>query len=103
VNWPAKFTVLRSYPGTGIVSGSGGSGQDLENTYRCINIAMVNELKMLFDRMGIDVWEVIRAASTKPFGYHPFYPARAGRALYSDRSILSDMESPPVSYGNPLY
>lgn len=46
----------------------------LENTYRCINIALVNELKMLFDRMGIDVWEVIRAASTKPFGYHPFYP-----------------------------
>ncbi len=46
----------------------------VENTYRCINIAMVNELKMLFDRMGIDVWEVIRAASTKPFGYHPFYP-----------------------------
>ncbi|MCP4708402.1 MAG: nucleotide sugar dehydrogenase, partial [Planctomycetes bacterium] len=46
----------------------------LENTYRCINIAMVNELKMLFDRMGIDVWEVIRAASTKPFGYQAFYP-----------------------------
>jgi UDP-N-acetyl-D-glucosamine dehydrogenase len=46
----------------------------LENTYRCINIALVNELKMLFDRMGIDVWEVIRAASTKPFGYSPFYP-----------------------------
>ena len=46
----------------------------LENTYRCVNIAMVNELKMLFDRMGIDVWEVIRAASTKPFGFTPFYP-----------------------------
>ncbi len=46
----------------------------LENVYRCINIAMVNELKQVFDRMGIDVWEVIRAASTKPFGYHPFYP-----------------------------
>ncbi len=46
----------------------------LENVYRCINIAMVNELKMVFDRMGIDIWEVIRAASTKPFGYHPFYP-----------------------------
>ena len=46
----------------------------LENTYRCVNIAMVNELKMLFDRMGIDVWEVIRAASTKPFGFSPFYP-----------------------------
>ncbi|MFC1761569.1 nucleotide sugar dehydrogenase [Planctomycetota bacterium] len=46
----------------------------LENTYRCINIAMVNELKMLFDRMRIDVWEVIHAASTKPFGYQAFYP-----------------------------
>ncbi len=46
----------------------------LENTYRCVNIALVNELKMLFDAMGIDVWEVIRAASTKPFGYTPFYP-----------------------------
>jgi UDP-N-acetyl-D-glucosamine dehydrogenase len=46
----------------------------LENVYRCVNIAMVNELKMLFDRMGIDVWEVIRGASTKPFGFQPFYP-----------------------------
>lgn len=50
------------------------SAKIVENVYRCINIAMVNELKMVFDRMGIDVWEVIRAASTKPFGYHPFYP-----------------------------
>ena len=46
----------------------------LENTYRCINIALVNELKMPFDRMGIDVWEVIRAAGTKPFGFSAFYP-----------------------------
>ncbi|MFH1616006.1 MAG: nucleotide sugar dehydrogenase [Planctomycetota bacterium] len=46
----------------------------LENVYRCVNIAMVNELKQLFDRMDIDVWEVIRAASTKPFGFQPFYP-----------------------------
>ena len=46
----------------------------LENIYRSINIAMVNELKMLFDKMGIDIWEVIEAASTKPFGYHAFYP-----------------------------
>jgi UDP-N-acetyl-D-glucosamine dehydrogenase len=46
----------------------------LENTYRCVNIALVNELKMLFDRMGIDIWEVIQAASTKPFGFQPFYP-----------------------------
>ncbi|AQQ09172.1 UDP-N-acetyl-D-glucosamine 6-dehydrogenase [Sedimentisphaera cyanobacteriorum] len=46
----------------------------IENTYRCINIAMVNELKMLFDRMGIDVWSVINAAKTKPFGFQAFYP-----------------------------
>jgi UDP-N-acetyl-D-glucosamine dehydrogenase len=46
----------------------------LENIYRCVNIALVNELKMCFDRMGIDVWEVIGAASTKPFGFQAFYP-----------------------------
>ena len=46
----------------------------LENVYGCINIAMVNELKIVFERMGIDVWEVIKAASTKPFGFNPFYP-----------------------------
>jgi len=46
----------------------------LENVYRCINIAMVNELKVVFDRMGIDVSEVINAASTKPFGFQAFYP-----------------------------
>jgi UDP-N-acetyl-D-glucosamine dehydrogenase len=46
----------------------------LENVYRCINIALVNELKMVFDRMGIDVWEVIAAAGTKPFGFQAFYP-----------------------------
>ncbi|GIW43894.1 MAG: UDP-N-acetyl-D-glucosamine 6-dehydrogenase [Candidatus Binatia bacterium] len=46
----------------------------LENIYRCVNIALVNELKVLFDRMGIDIWEVIDAAATKPFGFTPFYP-----------------------------
>ncbi len=46
----------------------------LENIYRSINIALVNELKMVFDRMNIDIWEVINAASTKPFGFQPFYP-----------------------------
>ena len=46
----------------------------LENVYRCVNIALVNELKMLFDRMGIDVWEVIEGAKTKPFGFQAFYP-----------------------------
>lgn len=46
----------------------------LENIYRSINIALVNELKMVFDRMGIDIWEVIEAAKTKPFGFNAFYP-----------------------------
>jgi UDP-N-acetyl-D-glucosamine dehydrogenase len=46
----------------------------LENVFRSVNIALVNELKMTFNRMGIDVWEVIAAASTKPFGFMPFYP-----------------------------
>jgi UDP-N-acetyl-D-glucosamine dehydrogenase len=50
------------------------SAKLLENIFRCVNIAMVNELKIVFQRMGIDVWEVIRAASTKPFGFMPFYP-----------------------------
>ncbi len=46
----------------------------LENIYRSVNIALVNELKMLCERMDIDIWEVIDAASTKPFGFQPFYP-----------------------------
>jgi UDP-N-acetyl-D-glucosamine dehydrogenase len=46
----------------------------LENIYRAVNIALVNELKVCFDRMGIDVWEVIGAAATKPFGFTPFFP-----------------------------
>ncbi|HVA93336.1 MAG TPA: nucleotide sugar dehydrogenase [Candidatus Dormibacteraeota bacterium] len=46
----------------------------LENIFRCVNIALVNELKMLCQRMGIDIWEVIDAAATKPFGFMPFYP-----------------------------
>jgi len=46
----------------------------LENIYRSVNIALVNELKVLFDRMGVDTWEVIDAAATKPFGFTAFYP-----------------------------
>lgn len=46
----------------------------LENIYRCVNIALVNELKLLSLRMKLDIWEVIEAASTKPFGFHAFYP-----------------------------
>jgi UDP-N-acetyl-D-glucosamine dehydrogenase len=45
-----------------------------ENIFRAVNIALVNELKVIYHAMGIDVWEVIEAAATKPFGYMPFYP-----------------------------
>jgi UDP-N-acetyl-D-glucosamine dehydrogenase len=50
------------------------SGKLLENIFRSVNIALVNELKIVFDKMGIDVWEVIEAAKSKPFGFMPFYP-----------------------------
>ncbi len=46
----------------------------LENIFRSVNIALVNELKMILDRMGVDIWEVVKAASTKPFGFMPFFP-----------------------------
>ena len=45
-----------------------------ENIFRAVNIALVNELKMVFDAMGLDIWQIIDAAKTKPFGYMPFYP-----------------------------
>ena len=50
------------------------SAKLLENIFRAVNIALVNEMKVVLDAMGIDIWEVVRAASTKPFGYMPFYP-----------------------------
>ena len=46
----------------------------MENIFRAVNIAMVNELKLVFDRMGVNIWEVVEAAATKPFGFMPFYP-----------------------------
>jgi UDP-N-acetyl-D-glucosamine dehydrogenase len=63
----------------------------LENIYRSVNIALVNELKMLADRMGIDIWEVIEAASTKPFGFYPFYPGpgMGGHCIPIDPFYLS--------------
>jgi len=63
----------------------------LENTYRSINIALVNELKMIFDRMGINIWEVIESAKTKPFGYTPFYPGSGlgGHCIPIDPFYLS--------------
>jgi UDP-N-acetyl-D-glucosamine dehydrogenase len=63
----------------------------LENTYRAVNIALVNELKMLCDKMGIDIWEVIEASKTKPFGFHPFYPGPGigGHCISIDPFYLS--------------
>lgn len=55
-------------------SGTAEAVKITENIFRAVNIALVNEMKVIYDRMGIDVWEVIEAAKTKPFGYMPFYP-----------------------------
>ena len=65
----------------------------LENTFRAVNIGLVNEIAMMCDRLGIDVWEVIDAAATKPFGFMPFYPGPGPRRpLHPDRSVLSVLE-----------
>jgi UDP-N-acetyl-D-glucosamine dehydrogenase len=61
----------------------------LENIFRSVNIALVNELAMLTDRMGIDIWEVVDAAATKPYGFMRFEPGpgMGGTACRSTRSI----------------
>ncbi len=63
----------------------------LENSYRSVNIALVNEMKMIFDRMGIDIWKAIEAAATKPFGFQPFYPGPGlgGHCIPVDPHYLS--------------
>lgn len=65
----------------------------LENTFRAVNIALVNELKMLYDRMGLDIYEVIEASKTKPFGFMPFYPGPGwgGHCIPVDPFYLSWM------------
>jgi UDP-N-acetyl-D-glucosamine dehydrogenase len=78
---PAAARLAEAFYGTVVDRVIGVSSLDVaeavkitENVFRAVNIALVNELKVIFDRMGIDVWEVIEAAKTKPFGYMPFYP-----------------------------
>ena len=63
----------------------------LENTFRMVNIALVNELATLCATQGLDVWEVIRAAATKPFGFMPFYPGPGvgGHCIPLDPTYLS--------------
>ena len=68
----------------------------LENIFRSVNIALVNELAMLCDRMSLNVWEVVEAAATKPYGFMPFSPARARRALPADRPVLPQLEGARV-------
>ena len=76
----------------------------LENTFRMINIGLVNELAMMCDRMGINVWEVIDAAGTKPFGFMPFYPGpRLGRPLHSHRSFLPLLEDEAGRHRGPFH
>ena len=75
-----------------------------ENIFRAVNIALVNELKVVYDAMGIDIWEVIEAAKTKPFGFMPFYPGPGlGRPLHPDRSVLSDLEGARVRHLDALH
>ena len=69
----------------------------LENIFRSVNIALVNELAMLCDRMGIDMWEVIDAAATKPFGFMPFWPGPGPRAATASRSTPSTSPGRPGS------
>ena len=61
----------------------------LENIYRAVNIALVNEMKMVLTAMDIDVWDVVKAASTKPFGFQAFYPGPGlgGHCIPIDRFI----------------
>ena len=69
----------------------------LENIFRSVNIALVNELKVVYASMGIDIWEVIAAAKTKPFGFMAFYPGpRSWRTLHPHRPVLPDLEGAGV-------
>lgn len=66
----------------------------LENTYRNINIGLVNELARLCNKMGISIWEVVDAAKTKPYGFQAFYPGPGPRrTLHSAGPVLSHLES----------
>jgi len=74
--WAAQALYAQVFDRTMVLSSSRAAEMTklLENIYRCVNIALVNELKLVCMRMGIDIWEVIEAAKTKPFGFTPFYP-----------------------------
>ena len=76
----------------------------LENIFRSVNIALVNELAILADRMGIDIWEVVDAAATKPFGFMRFEPGPGdGRPLPAGRPVLPDLEGARVRHGDRVH
>ena len=76
----------------------------LENIFRGVNIALVNELAVLCDRMGVDVWEVIDAAKTKPFGFMPFYPGPGlGGTLHTDRPVLPLLARPGFRHDHRVH
>ncbi len=76
----------------------------LENTFRSVNIGLVNEMAIVCDKLGVDVWEVIEAAATKPFGFMKFLPGpRTGRTLHSDRSALSRLEDARAQLQDPVH
>ena len=76
----------------------------LENIFRCVNIALVNEMAMLCDRMKIDIWEVIDAASTKPYGFTRFLPGPGlGGHCIPDRPVLPELESARIQFPNELH
>lgn len=75
----------------------------MENIFRSVNIALVNELKIIYGSMGIDIWEVIEAAKTKPFGFMPLPWTRTWRALYPHRSLLSHLEGAGVRSLHKVY
>ena len=76
----------------------------LENTFRAVNIGLVNEIALMCHRMNIDVWEVIDAAATKPFGFMPFYPGPGlGGHCIPDRSVLPVVEGAAERLRMPLH
>ena len=75
----------------------------LENVFRSINIGLVNEIKMLSDKMNIDIFDIIKVASSKPFGFMPFFPGPGVGALHSVRSVLLKVESREAWYEYKIY
>src|SRR5260370_42531833 len=77
----------------------------LENTFRMINIGLVNEMALMCDQMGINVWEIIDAAATKPFGYMPFYPrpGLGGHCIPIDTVYLSWKTKQSAIEGSLIY